>query len=84
MQKGFNSDIFFQGESFHVQTEDWGESNPYFVSRVFQKGAVKKSIKVAHSSVLPNEFVKSEKAIRQALQIQHQKILDLLLSGQLL
>ncbi len=83
MEVGFNSDISLQGKSFHVQTEDWGFANPYFVSRVFSDGAVIKSIKVPYQDILPNGIRSSTQAIRLALNLQHKKILDLLLSGHL-
>lgn len=84
MEKGFNSDVAWLGTQYHVQTEDWGASNPYLVSRVFQNGAVVKSIKTAYTEVLPGGPAAVPKAIRLAMKIQHQQILDLLLSGKLI
>lgn len=84
MEKGFNSDVAWAGSQYHVQTEDWGHANPYLVSRVFRNGAVVKSVKTSYSEVLPNGPSTPSKAIRLAMKIQHQQILDLLLSGQLL
>lgn len=84
MEKGFNSDIAWSGTQYHVQTEDWGFENPYLVSRVFHNGAVVKSIKTSYAEVLPRGPRAEVKAIRLAMKIQHQEILDLLLSGKLL
>lgn len=84
MLKGFNSDVMFKGGSYHVQTEDWGRENPYLVSRVFRDGAVVKSIKTAYHEVLPVGAVWESRAIQLALKIQHQQILELLLSGRLI
>jgi len=84
VEKGFNSDISFNGLTYHVQTEDWGVHNPYLVSRVYFNGAVVKSIKIAYLEVLPKGPASDSKAIQMAMQFQHQKILDLLVSGQLL
>lgn len=83
MEKGFNSDVAFLGSQYHVQTEDWGYNNPYLVSRVFKNGAVVKSVKTAYAEILPNGPAAESKAIRLAMKIQHQQILDLLLSGKL-
>lgn len=84
MEKGFNSDIIYRGLSFHVQSEDWGRENPYIVSRVYQEGAVVKSVKTPYSEVLGfGRRHVDPQAIRSALREQHEKILDLLLSGQL-
>jgi len=90
-QKGFNSDVVYRGMNFHVQSEDWGAGNPYLVSRVYQNGAVIKSVKTAYSEVLGPSAGSARStrpqvdpnAIRYALREQHEKILDLLLSGQL-
>lgn len=84
MEKGFNSDISWLGTEYHVQTEDWGTANPYLVSRVFNNGAVVKSIKTSYGEVLPKGLATESKTIRLAMKIQHQEILDLLLSGKLL
>jgi hypothetical protein len=84
LEKGFNSDIAWLGTEYHVQTEDWGNSNPYLVSRVFHNGAVVKSIKTSYSEILPEGIPTESKTIRLAMKIQHQEILDLLVSGKLL
>jgi len=84
VEKGFNSDVQWRGAQYHVQTEDWGFNNPYLVSRVFRNGAVVKSLKTAYEEVLPHGQASTTKAIRLAMKIQHQEILDLLLSGKLL
>ena len=94
MQKGLNSDVVFKGMNFHVQSEDWGLENPFLVSRVYQNGAVIKSLKTSYAEVLgpfagaardraPNRLQIDPEAIRSALRDQHEKILDQLLSGQL-
>ncbi len=74
MHKGFNSDINVNGVFFHVQTEDWGQNNPFIVTQVFKNGAVVKNIKTSYTEI-------TNKVIRLAMQEQHQKILDHLLSG---
>jgi len=84
MEKGFNSDVAWSGMQYHVQTEDWGLGNPYFVSRVYCNGAVVKSVKTGYNEVLPHGAASESKTIRLAMRMQHQEILDLLLSGQLL
>lgn len=88
MEKGFNSDIIFRGMNFHIQTEDWGLENPYLVSRVYSNGAVVKSVKTPYTEVLGSTLINRHRvdvqAIRLALRYQHEKILDLLVSGQLI
>lgn len=84
VQKGFNSDLNIGTSHVHIQTEDWGKLNPYIVTKVFKNGAVVKSLKTPYWDVLPFGPVSDEQAIRIAMQDQHQKILDYLLSGQIL
>lgn len=84
MVKGFNSDIEYDGQRFHVQSEDWGPKNPYLVSQVYWNGAVIKSIKIAYQEVLPQAKYDDQNSILYALKCQHQKILDLLVNGHLL
>lgn len=83
MQKGFNSDISVRGKPFHIQTEDWGQGNPYLVTRIFSGGAVMKTIKVHYDEALRNGPVRNSDAISLALRRQHQRIIDDLVSGQL-
>lgn len=83
MEKGLNSDISYKGSTYHIQTEDWGRSNPYIVTQVFRKGAVIKVVKIPYTKVLPKGAESDSQAIRVALETQHRSILDLLFSGQL-
>jgi hypothetical protein len=83
MQRGFNTDIRVKGVGYHIQTEDWGVENPYIVTRVFKNGAVIRSIKRCYQKALglsPNSL---HEAVQFALNEQHEKILDLLQTGQL-
>lgn len=84
VEKGYNSDIVVAGKTYHIQTEDWGKQNPFFVSRVFCNGAVVKSVKTSYADVLPRSPIVDSSAVRYALRCQHEQILDLLVSGQLL
>lgn len=83
MEKSFNSDVDMNGSAFHVQTEDWGCSNPYLVSRVFQNGQVIKTIKRPYSSRLVSALLFNPQSVRLEMKKQHREILDQLLSGDL-
>lgn len=92
MEKGYNSDVIFQGFEYHVQTEDWGLSNPYIVTRVYCNGGIVKSLKSAYAEVVPAQVLRSahvdapafRRALAMAIRTQHETILDQLVSGQLL
>ncbi len=83
MLKGFNTDLQVRGQPYHVQTEDWGNQNPFLVSRVFRNGAVVKTIKVSYQEAMKAGPVNDGAALEKALRSQHQRILDQLTSGQL-
>ena len=82
MQAGLNSDLQVNGRAFHVQTEDWGWENPFIVTKIFSQGAVVKSIKVTYKEVLATPFF-NDRSIGEAIEKQHQEILDRLISGHL-
>ncbi len=81
MELSLNSDLSFGVDSYHVQTEDWGMSSPYIVSRIYKNGAVLQSIKTPYSDLIEAPIWDTT-AVEEAVKIQHNKILDLLLSGQ--
>ena len=81
MEKGYNSDIHFQGQRYHVQTEDWGMNNPFVVTKVFCNGAVIKSLKTSYAELFLPFDGNDRQAIRAALQRQHQEVLDRLFSN---
>jgi len=83
MQKGFNSDVTVRGQKFHVQTEDWGQNNPFLVSRIFCNGAVIKTIKTPYGVVLQKGPIREEEAIKTALRRQHSDIIDVLMAGKM-
>ena len=84
MEKGFNTDLEYQGLNYHIQTEDWGLHNPFLVSQIFSNGAVVRSIKTAYGDILPEDNSSDKKLIQLAMKVQHDKILDLLIEGKLL
>jgi hypothetical protein len=81
MELSRNSDIKLGPDSYHIQTEDWGTASPFIVSRVFKNGAVVKSIKTPYTELISAPMW-DKTAVEQAVEIQHNQILDLLISGQ--
>lgn len=76
MLKGYNSDLSVRGKKYHVQTEDWGQNNPFLVSRVFCNGAVVKTVKTSYQEALAEGSIIETEAILQALQRQHRIVID--------
>lgn len=82
MQKGFNSDVQYKGQSYHVQTEDWGFQNPFLVSRVFRQGVVVKTVKISYQQAFSERRITAE-VVQLALRRQHHEMMDSLISGKL-
>lgn len=88
MQKGFNSDLTIKGQSYHIQTEDWGLGNPYVVSRVFQQGAVLKTFKTHYSKFMGSqpEFWSAtpyQQHLQIAMKHQHDQVVDFVVNGKI-
>ena len=84
MEKGFNTDIVHMGQTYHVQTEDWGDQNPFVVTRVYKSGAVLVSLKTPYEKLLAVSFHRDlSQALKSSMREQHQKVLDQLSSGRL-
>lgn len=84
IEPGYNSDIIFQGKTYHVQTEDWGVEKCFVVTRVFQGGTVVLSVKTHYESLEAQSTTTGRRAIQFGMREQHQKVLDQLVSGALL
>lgn len=83
MELSRNSDINLGQDSYHIQTEDWGLASPFIVSRVYKNGAVVKSIKTPYTELISAPMW-DRTAVEHAVEVQHNQILDLLISGQAL
>ncbi len=82
MNSGYNSNLSIRGKDYHVQTEDWGQNNPYIVTRVFHNGAVVKSVKRSYAEVFQNGPVSDQKSIEIALRVQHQEVINEFMEGE--
>lgn len=72
VQKGLNTDLNMRGQSYHIQTEDWGVNNPFIVTRIFCNGAVLKTIKTSYEQAFRMGSVKDSDSISLAVRRQHQ------------
>lgn len=69
MNFGFNHNIDYNGEVYHVQTEDGGAKNPVVTTQVFKAGVVVASVKTGYSDII--ESGKFEEAVRDLMRKQH-------------
>jgi hypothetical protein len=76
---GFNTDIPFEGVTYHVQTEDKGLDTPLILSLVYVGGAIIASKRTRYEDLLSSGF--DEKVLTERLQRQHKLICAAIKAG---
>ena len=69
MITGFNTDIEFEGVTYHVQTEDKGSTKPMILTLVYNRGTILASKRSSYDDLLEGEF--DEQKLRERLERQH-------------
>ncbi len=80
MVVGFNHNIRYRGEIFHVQTEDGGVKNPFIVTLLYRGGSIIASKKTGYSDIIKIEML--EKVVEELMQEQHKEMLRRLKAGE--
>lgn len=78
---GFNTDIEFEGVTYHVQTEDKGLSTPIILSLVYDRGTILASKRLPYDDLLRGDF--DEKALAERLQRQHRLMCAAIQAGRI-
>ena len=81
MITGFNTDIEFNGVTYHVQTEDKGLDSPLILSLVYESGTILASKRTSYKDLLDEGFDKSVLTVR--LQRQHKLICAAIKAGRI-
>ncbi len=81
MITGFNTDIEFQGVTYHVQTEDKGVDTPLILSLVYDRGTILASKRSPYDDLLAGVF--DEKTLTERLQKQHKLICAAIMAGRI-
>ncbi|HZI17141.1 MAG TPA: hypothetical protein VEY09_00970 [Pyrinomonadaceae bacterium] len=79
MITGFNTDIPFEGTTYHVQTEDKGLKTPLILSLVYVGGTIIASKRTPYKDLIESGF--DEKALTERLQRQHKLICAAIKAG---
>lgn len=66
---GFNTDIEYEGVTYHVQTEDKGVNTPLILSLVYDRGTILASKRSPYDDLIAAGF--DEKVLTERLQKQH-------------
>jgi hypothetical protein len=78
---GFNTDIEYNGVTYHVQTEDKGVNTPLILSLVYDRGTILASKRSPYDDLLGGDF--DERQLAERLQKQHQLICAAIKAGRI-
>ena len=81
MITGYNTDIEFDGVTYHVQTEDKGLQRPIILSLVYDRGTILASKRLPYDDLLEGEL--DEDALAARLQRQHKLICAAIQAGRI-
>lgn len=81
MITGFNTDINFEGVTYHVQTEDKGLATPLILSLVYDRGTILASKRSPYDDLLTGDF--DEQVLTDRLQKQHKLICAAVRAGRI-
>ena len=80
MVVGFNHNIRYKGEVFHVQTEDSGINNPFITTLLYRDGTIIASQKTSYADIVKVEML--GKVVEDIMKEQHKDILRRLKAGE--
>ncbi len=80
MLPGYNTDVQYRGSSYHIQTEDNGEANPFVVTLIYHGGAILARKKAEYRHLMVGEF---REKLRKMMRDQHRQMIKMLLEGRL-
>ena len=79
---GFNTDIKYRDEVFHIQTEDKGENNPTVETLVYHNGEILLSRRISYSHLSAKSDAR--KRIKNMMKTQHDHVITELKGGKFL
>jgi len=79
MVLGFNHNVMYKGEVFHVQTEDSGVANPHIITLLYKGGSIIASRKTSYADIIKADNL--ERVVEELMKEQHKEMLRRLKSG---
>jgi hypothetical protein len=79
MVVGFNHNIRYKGEVFHVQTEDSGINNPHIITLLYRGGTIISSKKTSYADIIKIENL--DQVVEELMKDQHKEMLRRLKAG---
>ena len=80
MVLGFNHNVMYKGEIFHIQTEDSGLANPHIVTLIYRGGVIISSKKISYDDIIKIENL--ETIVTELMKDQHRDMLRRLKAGE--
>lgn len=80
MVLGFNHNLQYKGEIFHVQTEDSGVANPHIITLLYRGGVILCSQKTSYSDILKMDNL--EVVVEELMKEQHKNMMRRLKMGE--
>lgn len=80
MVVGFNHNVMYKGEVFHIQTEDSGINTPHIITLVYRGGTIISSKKTSYADIIKMENL--ETVVEELMKEQHKELLRRLKSGE--
>lgn len=80
MVLGFNHNIRYKGELFHVQTEDSGIANPHIITLLYRGGTILASSKTSYADIIKVEQL--EAVVESIMKEQHKEMMRRLKNGE--
>lgn len=80
MVVGYNHNIRYKGEIFHIQTEDSGINNPYIITHLYLGGIIISTKKTSYDDIIKIENL--GKVIEELMKEQHKQMLFRLKAGE--
>jgi len=80
MVLGFNHNIRYKGELFHVQTEDSGLANPHIITLLYLGGTILCSKKTSYADIIKTEQL--EQVVESIMKEQHKEMMRRLKGGE--
>ena len=80
MVVGFNHNIRYKGELFHVQTEDSGLANPHIITLLYLGGTILCSKKTSYADIIKADQL--EQVVESIMKEQHKEMMRRLKGGE--
>ncbi len=80
MVVGFNHNVMYKGEVFHIQTEDSGLANPHIITLLYRGGTILASKKTSYADIIKIESL--DQVVEELMKEQHKEMLRGLKAGQ--